>query len=113
MSPYIKFKSTEIPFPEKITVVLPFDDAETLTERRAKSEEQTNFNSYDEAKLCTLSYAASELARYLRLIGNKEVVFKSHTPEKDTFNIIIDCGSAPKSETPIHERLTITKPSLA
>ena len=98
MSPYIKFKSTEIPFPEKITVVLPFDDAETLTECRAKSEEQTNFNSYDEAKLCTLSYAASELARYLRLIGNKEVVFKSHTPEKDTFNIIIDCGSAPKSD---------------
>jgi len=99
MNPYVRYRSAAIPFPAHITITLPFSDACSQTERRAKMEESVDFrNDPDSAKLCTLSYAASELARYLRKVSNVTVSFDTFGHKVDGYQIDISCGNSDKSD---------------
>ena len=105
---YIRYAYEEIPFPKKIVITLPFAEASTQTERRAKMEAEVDFRKDPEkAKMCTVSYAASELARYLRMLGDTEVTFAEHRAESDgetdrllqaVYYIHLSCADADKAE---------------
>lgn len=108
---YIRYAYEEIPFPKKIVITLPFEAAETQTEKRAKMEAEVDFrNEPEKAKICTVSYAASELARYLRLLGETEVSFekgivecenvgtKVCSKEPEAYRIYLSCGDGDKAE---------------
>ena len=93
------FQTKTIPFPEKIVISLPFDKAETLTEKRAVSEKATNFTNPSEAAICTLSFAASELAKYLKRLTGVKVTFAQTGFEKDGFAIAISCGDSDTTDS--------------
>ena len=99
MDPYVRYPSKQIPFPSHITITLPFENADSQTERRATMEAGVDFrNDPFSASLCTLSYAASELARYLRKLGNTSVSFATVGAIVTGYQIDISCGDADKSD---------------
>ena len=96
MKKVTKFPSKEIQMPEKIVIALPFEKAETLTELRAVSEKTTNFRNVEEAKVCTLSFAASELSKYLKLLAKVKTEYIQIGKKTDGFVIEISAGDADK-----------------
>ena len=99
MEPYVRYSAVKISFPENITITLPFEDAKTQTERRAGMEDTIDFRKDpDGAVMCTLSYAASELARYLHKLKPVMVSFDTARAQITGFRIDISCGDAPKSD---------------
>lgn len=99
MNHNFRYPARQIPFPGQITVTLPFPDADTQTECRAIMEDQVDFRSDPaSAALCTLSFAATELARYLRKLGNTQVAFASAGSAVSGFCIAISCGDATKAD---------------
>lgn len=97
MNPYLRFPGEQIPFPNLITIMLPFADAATETERRATIEETIDFgHDSASAALCTLSFAATELCSYLRSLGAKSVCYAGAEDNPKGFVISISCANASK-----------------
>ena len=83
--------------PTKATIILPFKDAKSRTLLRAMEEKQTDFTNLKQANLCTLSFAASELKKYLQRVSATQIEFAEKGEEVEGFTIELSCGDAPKS----------------
>lgn len=98
MDNYARFPVIKIPMPKDITITLPFKDADRETELRALSEKETDFTVAEKAALCTVSFAASELAKYLSKISKVNILYATKGKEVGGFIIDISFDGAPKSE---------------
>ena len=88
-----------VPLPKEIVLRLPFAEAATLTELRATAEKETDFKDPAAAKLCTLSFAAAEIRKYLLKIADVTVSYAEAGDTPAGFIVDIDCGEAEKADT--------------
>lgn len=81
----------------KISIILTYKNADKLADLWAFSENDTDFDvDLTEAQRCTLSFAACELRKYLKMLGHDAVI--SDRSADDSFNIYVSCKNADCTE---------------
>ncbi len=81
----------------KINIVLPYSDAEKYVYLWANEEEQFDFDKEKErATRCTLSFGATELLKYLKMLNFSVCVFE--TKKENHINVFLSCKNEEYSD---------------